>query len=390
MSESDVFICGGGPAGLATALAARRLGFAVTVADGQRPPIDKACGEGLMPDAVTAAAQLGITIPAEASVPFRGIRFLGRGVTASADFRTGPGLAVRRTVLHQALVDRAEREGVNLLWGTPISSLDRIKARWIIGADGERSRVRTWSALEPPEPPSLRYGFRRHHRVKPWSDYVEVYWGRGLQIYVGPEAPDQVCVTSLASDPHVRVDNALEQFPELRERLEGSEIVSTERGAVTASRSLPSVFRNNIALVGDASGSVDAVTGAGVGLAFQQAIALAGALAGDNLPAYQRAHRQIMRRRRIMADLLLAVDRWPQAGDHARRALSRAPWLFGSLLALHTGPLHADALHTGNRDRHGADRRDSAPPLLRPSVARKKNPIAVPIPIPNINPKTRS
>jgi flavin-dependent dehydrogenase len=335
MLDTDIFICGGGPAGLATAIAARRKGFAVTVADGARPPIDKACGEGLMPDAIAAAAQLGITIPAAESFPFRGIRFLGKGVSAAADFQSGRGLAVRRTVLHRALVEQAERAGVTLLWGTPVKSLDRIRARWIVGADGERSRVRAWSGLETSPPRRVRYGFRRHHRMAPWCDYVEVYWGKGLQVYVGPEAADQVCVTSLASDPHVRVEDALQQFPGLRARLAGSEIVSTERGAVTATRKLRAVFRGMVALVGDASGSVDAVTGAGVGLAFQQALALADALSHDCLPEYQRAHHGIMRRRRIMADLLLAMDRWPHIGDRARRALSLGPWVFERLLALH-------------------------------------------------------
>jgi menaquinone-9 beta-reductase len=337
MFDTDVFVCGGGPAGLATAIAARRKGFAVTVADGARPPVDKACGEGLLPDAIAAAAQLGVTIPADESFPFRGIRFLGPGVSATADFRSGCGLAVRRTVLHRALVAQAERVGVNLLWGTPVAALDQIRARWTVGADGERSRVRAWSGLEASTPRRVRYGFRRHHRVAPWCDYVEVYWGKGLQIYVGPEASDQVCVTSLASDPHVRVDDALEQFPELRERLAGREIVSTERGAVTATRKLRAVSRGSVALVGDASGSVDAVTGAGVGLAFEQALALADALAADCLPQYERTHRQIMRRRRIMADLLLAMDRWPEIGDRARRALSLEPWVFERLLALHAG-----------------------------------------------------
>jgi flavin-dependent dehydrogenase len=335
MSDTDVFVCGGGPAGLATALAARRKGFAVTVADSLRPPIDKACGEGLLPDAVSAAAQLGVTIPLDQSFPFRGIRFLGKGVSATADFRSGAGLAVRRTVLHQALVEQAERAGVKLLWGTPVTALDQIRARWIVGADGERSRVRAWSGLDASSPRRVRYGFRRHHRVAPWCDYVEVYWGAGLQIYVGPEAADQVCVTSLASDPHVRVDDALQQFPELQDRLQGSEIVSAERGAVTATRKLREVFRGSVALVGDASGSVDAVTGAGVGLAFQQALALADAFEHDSLTEYQRAHRRIMRRRRVVADLLLAMDRWPHAGARARHALSLGPWLFEQLLALH-------------------------------------------------------
>src|SRR5208282_3866466 len=59
----DVFVVGGGPAGLATAIAARRHGLSVVLADGAVPPIDKPCGEGLMPDGVEALGDLGITIP---------------------------------------------------------------------------------------------------------------------------------------------------------------------------------------------------------------------------------------------------------------------------------------------------------------------------------------
>src|SRR5882762_7612553 len=59
---SGVLVIGGGPAGLAVAIAARRKGFDVTVADGAKPPIDKACGEGLMPGTVTALRELGVAI----------------------------------------------------------------------------------------------------------------------------------------------------------------------------------------------------------------------------------------------------------------------------------------------------------------------------------------
>ena len=44
MTTTDVFVIGGGPAGLATAIAARQRGFDVVVADGAQPPIDKPCG----------------------------------------------------------------------------------------------------------------------------------------------------------------------------------------------------------------------------------------------------------------------------------------------------------------------------------------------------------
>jgi flavin-dependent dehydrogenase len=233
------------------------------------------------------------------------------------------------------MADHAERVGVKLLWGTPLASLDQIRAQWIVGADGERTRMRASSGLGARTPPRVRYGFRRHHRLAPWSDYVEVYWGSRLQIYVSPVARDQVCIAAVSNDPHIRVDDAIEQFPELRQRLAFSEIVSAERGAITTTRKLPAVTRGNLALVGDASGSVDAVTGAGVTLAFEQAVALSDALAHGRLADYEKAHRRIMRPRRIMANALLAMDRWPEIGERARQALSAGPWMFDRLLSLH-------------------------------------------------------
>ncbi|HEX4537070.1 MAG TPA: FAD-binding protein, partial [Candidatus Acidoferrum sp.] len=62
IENTDVFVIGGGPAGLAAAIAARERGFDVTVADGVEPPIDKACGEGLLPNAVEIVERLGVRI----------------------------------------------------------------------------------------------------------------------------------------------------------------------------------------------------------------------------------------------------------------------------------------------------------------------------------------
>ena len=62
-NATDVFVIGGGPAGIAAALAARQRGLEVTVADSCSPPIDKPCGEGLMPDGIAALQRLGVSIP---------------------------------------------------------------------------------------------------------------------------------------------------------------------------------------------------------------------------------------------------------------------------------------------------------------------------------------
>jgi flavin-dependent dehydrogenase len=348
MKTTDVFVIGGGPAGLAAAIAARRKGLAVMLADGMRPPIDKACGEGLMPDGLTALRGLGIRLAAAPAYPFRGIRFLGAGVSVDAAFPEGHALGVRRTVLHSMLVEEAAAAGVRLLWGTPISSIcpegvdiagQIVPARWIIGADGFHSRVRRWAGLAARTLGRQRFGFRIHYRIAPWSDCMELHWGAGCQIYVTPVGPQAVCLALLSLDSHLRLDAALEQFPQLSARLAGVPHETAERGAVTANGSLRRVYRGRVALVGDASGSVDAITGEGLCLAFQQALALADSLACRTLERYQAAHRRLARRPTLMSKLLLTMDRHPWLRERVLRAMASDPRIFRKMLCMHVGAL---------------------------------------------------
>ena len=331
----EVFIVGGGPAGLAAAIAARLKGFDVTVADAARPPIDKACGEGLMPDAIAALAKLGVVVTPQDGYPFRGIRFLGHGATVEADFPSGTGIGVRRTRLHQMLVDRAGSLGVNLLWGQRVTALP--ERGWIIGADGQTSRVRAAAGLEQTARESSRFGFRRHFRVAPWADHVEVHWGPGFQIYVTPVGPEEVCIALLCRDPQTRLSDALPYFPELSRRLVDAPILNSERGAVTRSRLFKRIYRDRTVLIGDASGSVDAVTGEGLCLAFHQAFALADALESGNLAAYEASHRKILRRPMWMGDLMLMLDHFPWLRRPALHAMHWQPAIFRKLLAVHVG-----------------------------------------------------
>src|SRR5580700_170268 len=178
MRDCDVLVIGGGPAGLAAAIAARLKGFDVTVADAAHPPIDKACGEGVLPGGVEVLRRLGIRLAGGDAFPFRGVRFLGDGVCVEASFLSGCGLALRRTHLHQILAARASELGVRLLWGTRATDVGRLSSDWwIVGADGQNSRVRHAAGLDEASRESQRFGFRRHYRVSPWTDFVEVHWG---------------------------------------------------------------------------------------------------------------------------------------------------------------------------------------------------------------------
>jgi flavin-dependent dehydrogenase len=322
---------------LAAAIAARLKGFSVVVADAAQPPIDKACGEGLMPDSLNALRGLGVTLDPEQSFAFRGIRFIGEGGTVASDFPRDCGIAVRRVRLHQALIDRAQEVGVKLLWRSHVTGISDLRARWIIGADGQNSRVRRWAGLDAVRRESFRYGFRRHYRVGPWTDFMEIYWGPGCQLYVTPVGCGEACVALITCDPRLRVDAAMPHFPELAKRLEGAATVGEERGAVTATRRLKRIYSGRTVLIGDASGSVDAITGEGISLALRQALALADALVADNLELYAAAHRRMARRPAFMAHLMLMLDRFPLLRPPVLRTFRAKPVLFERLLAVHVG-----------------------------------------------------
>jgi flavin-dependent dehydrogenase len=344
--KTDVFVVGGGPAGLAAAIAARQCGFNVVVADGAEPPIDKACGEGLMPDTLAVLRNLGVGLNSSDGVAFRGVRFIGEGTQVEGSFpMLGQGIGLRRPVLHQRMIEQAEKVGVALLWRTCVTGLSSqgvsaagkvIPARWIIGADGIRSRVRRWCDLDGSLKARPRFAFRRHYRVKPWTDCVEVYWGRSAQAYVTPVGPEDLCVVLLSRNAAVRSASIAADFPALADRLASAE-GSPDEGAVTLTCRFGRVYRNNVALIGDASGSVDAITGEGLGLGFRQATALADALAAGDMRQYQAAHRRLARRPMLMGRLLLLLDSQAKVRHRALRALAEHPELFARLVSVHVG-----------------------------------------------------
>ena len=395
---TDLLIVGGGPAGLAVAIRARQAGLAATVLDRSRPPIDKPCGEGLMPDGLALLGEMGVALPAGESAPFRGIRYLDGDAVADGDFPWGAGpragLGVRRTALHAALARRAEALGAELRWGERATGIvlpgaeawgrpgedadDRpgvvteegvLRGRFLVGADGLLSRVRRWAGLEgaalPPSDPRARFGVRRHFRLPPWGERVEVHWADRCEAYVTPVGPELVGVAMLWSGGPASFDELLGRFPALRRRLDGAPAASRDQGCGPLAQRPRRVTRGRIALVGDASGYLDAITGEGLSLAFHQAAALvetvigstvgpavgiagaAGRLARDGrnpLAAYDCAHRRLRRFPEALIRVLLAVERRPALRRRMVRALAADPELFSRILGIHARALPVSAL----------------------------------------------
>jgi len=352
----EVLVVGGGPAGLAFAIRAAGRGFAVTLLDRARPPIDKACGEGLMPDGVELLAQLGVSFDPHLreARPFRGICYVDGETVAEGRFPTRPGLGVRRLHLHRRLVERASEAGVELLWGVRATGLagdpalprgvetesGELAGRWIVGADGLRSGVRRWVGLEAPPARRRRFGVRRHVHLRPWSDLVEVYWERGCEAYVTPVGEEEVGVALLWEPARVRgeagFDRLLERFPALSRRLAGAHAASRDRGMGPLEQPVGGVRRGRVALLGDAAGYVDAITGEGLSLAFHQAFALAEALEVGDLGPYASACRRLRRLPDALTRALLAVERRPWLRRRVIAALAADRELFSRILAVHS------------------------------------------------------
>jgi flavin-dependent dehydrogenase len=310
----DLLVVGGGPAGLATALHGARSGLEVVVVERRSGPIDKACGEGLMPHSLRHLEHLGVSPYGK---PLRGISYQDSHRRVGAPFKGSAGRGVRRTVLHRALLNAAVAAGVQIEQGE-VSGISqdatavragRWRAGYLAAADGLHSPIRRALGLELPSPGPRRWGIRRHVQIAPWSDYVEVHWAPSGEAYVTPVADDCVGVALLTSR-RGGFDGHLEGFPALRERLAGRPH-GPDRAAGPLRQRVSSRAAGRILLVGDAAGYIDALTGEGLGLAFGAAQLLVQCVVAVRPEDYDRQWRRMTRRYRMLTAALLKVSAQP-------------------------------------------------------------------------------
>ncbi len=306
----DLIVVGAGPVGLATALYADRAGLSVIVVESRSTPVDKACGEGLMPGAVAALHDLGVMPEGHA---FRGIRYVSGSWSAEARFIAASGLGVRRTTLQACLVDAVNDRGVEIVRATVDTveqSADSVRAggqtaRYLVGADGLHSAVRRLSGLALPPATRPRFGLRRHFAVPPWTDFVEVHWGRDLEAYVTPVG-DQLVGLALLTSRREPFEHQLAAFPELAARLScGRDPVTTTRGAGPLRQRSRARVAGRVLLVGDAAGYVDALTGEGIAVGLASARALVEAVTAGDPATYERTWLSVSRRYRWITESLL-------------------------------------------------------------------------------------
>lgn len=353
-ADYDFAVIGAGPAGLAVAIGARLAGLTVVVAEKRRGPIDKACGEGIMPAGIAELRRLGVLdkIDPARKAPIRGIRYVNEdGSSATGKLPNGGGLGIRRLALSEAFFSRAKEVGVVLSEGSAaewITSSDEaheirvgdgsITAKFLVGADGASSKIRERAGLGKTQGSGGRFGARRHYAIAPWSDSVEIYFAPGIEAYVTPVGAKEVGVAFLWDKNRtgpLNFEESLDKFPVLAKHVAGAEPTSKVQGLGPLQRACSTVIARNVALVGDAAGYVDAITGEGISLALSTAAALV-----ENLPEqrtgylenYARVHGKKFREYVYLTNALLWIARHPSLRRRVIRTMSRRPVLFEEIL----------------------------------------------------------
>lgn len=366
----EVVIAGAGPAGLAAAIVLARRGIRTMLCDAGELPVDKPCGEGLMPRGIWHLERLGFSRREIWALgePITGVRYVSpSGRDAEASFAEGLGVGIARVRLAGALLDLAARQpALTVLARTPVRLVSagprpcvtaggaRLEPRLVIGADGLHSAVRRDAGIESRSVPPLRFGSRRHYLVLRRPARVEVHWAEGAEAYVTPIAERQVNVALLwdrdarhARDP----DHTIwDSFPRLADELEPLAALCPARSAGPMHHEVSLPATDGVVLLGDAAGYTDALTGDGVALAVEQALLLeelvvprlhdldeGQSLSLGDLEPFVRAAQRARRENRRLSSWLLRVKRHPAALEAVIGALSADPRLFRHYLSVAQG-----------------------------------------------------
>jgi 2-polyprenyl-6-methoxyphenol hydroxylase-like FAD-dependent oxidoreductase len=402
----DVLIAGGGPAGAAAALLLGRAGLTVELVERSRFPREKPCGEGLMPGGVQALARWGLA-DAVGGAPFVGVRYRAGATVAEGRFpliegRAAVGRGQRRLVLDRALFEAAAATaGVRACHGAPVERPilegGRVvglvvdgrprRARLVVAADGLRSPLRRQLGLDGAPPARPRVGLRAHFRLaarRPPVPWVEVYLGRGYELYVTPLPGGELLVAGLAEadllarapsepgegwpppgsgsgagwlapasgpvDDRPLAGAAARAFagwiaeqPALAARLAGAEQITRLQGRAPLAATARAGAVPGCVLLGDAAGYVDPITGGGLTQALLAAELLAvhaPALLADRpgaLAAFDRARRAMLRDYTLLTRALLPLARRPDLAVRIVGRLARWPALFAHLLGVAGG-----------------------------------------------------
>lgn len=368
-----VIVVGGGPAGSSTAFFLARAGVDVTLLDRAQFPRDKVCSEYLSPQASRILASMDALGDIEATGPARlsGMRVHApNGATIHGEFvaqhgfkgYSDKGLAIRRTILDEILLDRARRAGVNVEEGVRVVDVMRNSrggvtgvitagpnggqnerpATLVVGADGLRSVIGRRLGLIRPSRWPRRIALVAHYSgVEGVSDFGEMHVGRdgycGVA-NVGNDLTNVAVVVPVSRAAEVAIDRTefleswIAERPPIAARFASATRVTPVRATGPFASSARRAWVPGAALVGDAAEFYDPFTGEGIYTALRGGEILAGLIAeargehGDLVQAlreYERARRAEFSGKWLVERLVGTAIAFPPLMNRAANVLSR-------------------------------------------------------------------
>jgi geranylgeranyl reductase family protein len=363
--DCEVLVVGAGPAGSALAAALAAQGRDVVLVESRAHPRPKACAEYASPRIVEELRRLGL--PDEAwqadALPLAGMRVIRGDDAVDIRYRDANGertawglertrfdatLAAHasargaRLIERTAFVDVGWRGGVGGIAGRVARATLRtpegrrgVRCRWLIGADGARSRVSQAISVEGRVGMPRRLGLVAHYEGVPdLVEHGEMHVGPGWYVGLAPLAGDRLNVgMALPLDgdrrpAEERFAAAIEGIPAVAERLRGRGRLSPILGASPIGHRVRRAAGRGWMLVGDAAGFVDPFTGEGIYRALRSARAAAEALGelDDGASArYLAARRSAFAAKDALTWLVQGMLASPPLMGYALRRLAARP-----------------------------------------------------------------
>ena len=362
----NIGIIGGGPAGLSTAICLAEKGINVDLFERSEFPVDKVCGEGIMPTGVEFIQRHGMMDFLDKDYKkFYGVRYIpDNAKILEGIFNNGYGLGVRRTVLSRALYNKClnsalinihelselqeiiKNDEIVVVEINSDKAVNNFEFDYLIGCDGLRSKVRKLAGLESNKYLECqRIGARIHYEKSPWSELVEVYWKQHIEAYVTPVSDNTIELAFLWDNKYIRpqenyrLDRGLKDlFPELFERVEGCKELSRLRSVGPISVTSKDIYKDRIILLGDAYIYLDGITGEGISIAFNEAEILAESIHNhddDFIKYYKNEVKKITKRYLLMTHLVLLFSYYPSLRKFVFPLISKK--FFSHLLEVNMG-----------------------------------------------------
>ncbi len=358
--DCEVLVIGAGPAGSAVAAALAASGRDVLLLERTAHPRPKACAEYASPRIAEELRLLGIPEDGwrNEALPLTGMRVIRGNDAVEVRYRdaSGPRNAwgLDRLSFDAALAGHAADCGARLLehatFDQPVWTHGRVSGalirtpdgqhavtcRWLIGADGARSRVAARFGVERRVVTPRRLGLVAHYEGDPeLADHGEMHVGPGWYIGLAPLAGGRLNVgMALPLDRRMQgsagehFQAGIDGIPAVAERLRGRRRLTPIRGASPIGHRVARAAGPGWMLVGDAAGFIDPFTGEGIYRALRSARAAAESLAGGDLGAEDR-YRALRRRAFAAKDALTWLVQGmlaspPLMGYALRRLAARA------------------------------------------------------------------